>query len=170
MSDDATFTHEFGGWLKSDARRWRNPDGSEGGVVATSASVHKSANIPASVEVWPNAKIFESVSIGDGSIIGDGSSIGYGSIIGDGVEFEKDDWIFVAGPQGSRNAWATTVWSPKHGLRWWVGCQHGITTETLRESVEHDHGSSAHGDDYRHLIAMVEAHPGLARAIGSASE
>ena len=30
----ATFTHNFFGWLEAEARRWINPDGSEGGIVA----------------------------------------------------------------------------------------------------------------------------------------
>lgn len=49
------FTHKFGGWHEARARRWCNPDGSEGGIVAVSASVLESVTIPASVEVWPNA-------------------------------------------------------------------------------------------------------------------
>ena len=176
-----TFTHLFGGWKSAEARRWKNPDGSEGGIVAVSASVDPSVTLPVDVVVWPDARIAKDVasignraSIGDGASIGnrasigDGASIGNCASIGDGAEYSDGDWLFVAGPQGSRNAWATAVWSVQHGLRWWVGCQNGITTERFRERVEHDHGSSAHGDDYRHLIQTVETHPGLARAMAAA--
>ena len=198
------FKHKFGGWHEADARRWKNPDGSEGGIVALSASVHDGVRLPVSVEVWPDAKIYEGTSIGDGTSIGigtsigdgasigigtsigdgasigygtsigDGASIGYGASIGDGASIgsgtsiEKDDWLFVAGPQGSRSAFATAVYSGEHGLRWWVGCQHGIATETLNERVERDHGTSEMGDDYRHLVQMVLSHPGLARAKANA--
>ena len=175
-----TFTHKFGGWHEAEAHRWRNPDGSEGGIVAVSASVHESVVLLATVEVWPDAKIAKGVasigygaSIGDGASIGPGASIGHRASIGDrasigpGASIEADDWFFVIGPQGSRNAWATAVWSARHGLRWWVGCQRGISTEELRERVERDHGPAAHGDDYRHAIATVETHPGLARAIAA---
>ena len=75
----------------------------------------------------------------------------------------------MAGPQGSRNAWATAIWSPEHGLRWWVGCQHGITTEALRERVTRDHRGTDHEADYLHLIELVERHPGLARAVAEAA-
>ena len=62
----ATFKHLFGGWREAEARRWTNPDGSEGGIVAVSANVEPSVTLPASVEVWPDAKI-----IGDGASIPD---------------------------------------------------------------------------------------------------
>lgn len=149
MSDQlATFTHMFGGWHKADARRWRNPDGSEGGIVALSASVHDSVRLPVSVEVWPDAKIVEGVAS-----IGDGASIG------------KDDWWGCAGPQGSRDAFTTWAWSREHGLRWLVGCKYGITSDDLRALVAETHGTSDHAADYLHLIASVEGHPGLKRAM-----
>jgi carbonic anhydrase/acetyltransferase-like protein (isoleucine patch superfamily) len=191
-----TFKHLFGGWRGAEARRWKNPDGSEGGIVAMSAHVHPSVVLPTTVEIWPEAKIAEGVrsiggrasigygasiggrasigygasiggraSIGYGASIGGRASIGYGASIGDGSVYEDGDWLFVAGPQGSRNAYVTAVDSPKHGLRWWVGCQEGITTERLRERVEREHGMSEFGDDYRSLIDFVERHPGRMRAI-----
>ena len=167
------FTHKFGGWREANARRWRNPDGSEGGIVAVSATVHESVTIQISAEVWSGASIGKDASIGDGASIGYHASIGEGASIGDGASIGEDasigegDWFFVIGPQGSRTASATAVWSPSHGLRWWVGCQHGLTTERLRERVECSHGASPYGDDYRHAITMVESHPGLARAIAA---
>ena len=163
---DETFKHLFGGWREAEARRWKNPDGSEGGIVAVSASVHPSVVLPTTVEVWSDAKIAEGVrSIGPRASIGDGASIGPRASIGDGAVYEDGDWLFVAGPQGSRNAYATAVDSSKHGLRWWVGCQKGITTERFRERVEEDHGASGRGDDYRALIDFVEHHPGRLRAV-----
>jgi UDP-3-O-[3-hydroxymyristoyl] glucosamine N-acyltransferase len=210
-----TFIHKFGGWREAEARRWRNIDGTPGGIVAVNAAVDASIRLPEGVEVWPEAKIIGSrtsigsrasigygasigsrasigygASIGDGASIGygasigsrasigygasigsrasigDGASIGYGASIGDGASIEADDWLFVAGPQGSRNAWATAVYSKKDNLlRWWIGCQHGLTTEAFRERLAREHSvESNHRADYEHLILMVETHPGLARA------
>ena len=184
------FKHLFGGWREAAARRWHNPDGSEGGIVAVSASVPNSVTIPPDCVVWPKATISTvgaligdrasigegasigvgasigyRASIGDRASIGNGALIGYRASIGDGVKYNENDWIFVLGPQGSRGAWATAVYSAKlKSLRWWVGCQYGISTETLRERVELDHGASTHGDDYRAAIDFVESHPGLKRA------
>jgi len=56
------------------------------------------------------------------------------------------------------------IWSPGGGLRWWVGCQHGITTDALVARIKAAHGSGPHAEDYLHLVRMVETHPGLARA------
>ena len=78
--------------------------------------------------------------------------------------------MFVAGPQGCRRAWTTAIYSPANdALRWWVGCQNGITTDQLRSRVDREHGASAHGDDYRALIDFVVSHPGLKRAMAQAA-
>ena len=148
-----TFMHRFRSWLPEvECRRWKNPDGSEGAIVALSATVFAGQTLHASIEVMTGA------SIGPRAFIGDGASIGYRASI------EQEDWLFVAGPQGSRNAWATAVHSAKHGLRWWIGCQHGLTTDELRERVVAEHKNSPEfRDDYLYLIATVEGHPGLAR-------
>ena len=131
----ATFTHKFFGGLEAEARRWINPDGSEGGIVALDATI--------------DAKISMSMDV----VIGDGASIGDG------------DWYMTVGPIGSRNAMTTAVYSKEQGLRWWVGCQNGISTDALLERVKREHGDSRHADDYRAAIAYVQSHPGLARAI-----
>ncbi len=182
------FKHKFDGWFEADAYRWTNPDGSQGGLVAVMARVHESVVLAISAEVWPDAeirtgarigrdarigdgasigagaRIGRDARIGDGASIGAGARIGDGAVIEDGVYIGKNDWFFVAGPQGSRSALATAIYSTEYGLRWWVGCQHGITTSQLSERVERDHGASPMGDDYRYLIKTVEDHPGLARA------
>ena len=158
------FKHKFEGWFEADAYRWTNPDGSQGGLVAVMARVHGSVVLAISAEVWPDAEIRSGVRIGRDARIGDGAYIGRDARIG------KNDWFFVAGPQGSRNALATAIYSTEYGLRWWVGCQHGITTSQLSERVERDHGASPTGDDYRHLIKAVEEHPGLARAKAKAAQ
>ena len=141
-----TFEHLFGGWNEAQARRWRNPDGSEGGIVAADARIDSALTIPADAVVWPRA------------------SIGYGARIGDGASIGVQDWWLSGGPCGSRDAFWIAVWSPQHGVRWWVGCQWGLSTAELCARVEAQHGTSAHGDDYRAVIAFVEGHPGLARA------
>ncbi len=165
-----TFEHLFGGWNEAQARRWRNPDGSEGGIVAADARIDSALTIPADAVVWPRAsigygaRIGDGASIGDGARIGDGASIGPRASIGDGASIGVQDWWLSGGPCGSRDAFWIAVWSPQHGVRWWVGCQWGLSTAELCARVEAQHGTSAHGDDYRAVIAFVEGHPGLARA------
>jgi hypothetical protein len=73
--------------------------------------------------------------------------------------------MIAVGPQGSRNTMLTAVQSAKHGLRWWVGCKHAISTEQLRALVKETHGVSEHGDDYRAVIDFVENHPARHRHI-----
>ena len=211
-----TFIHHFGSWEAAEARRWKNADGSPGGIVALTAIIDPSARIAETAEVGPEANIGVAIIakdaiigvgarigrgawIADGARIGDGAridtgvnidwnahigsgahigsyaQIGDGVIIGcdvsisSGVLYEHGDWLYVAGPQGSRNAYATAVWSPQHGLRWWVGCQRGISTEELLARIQQDHGDNSHGDDYRYLIQMVTNHPDLMRAMEAKS-
>jgi hypothetical protein len=174
-----TFIHSFGGWKQAEARRWKNPDGSAGGIVAVSATVEHTVTIPVDCVVWPEARIIgprasigEGASIGGGASIGEGASIGGGASIGEGASIgprasiEKEDWLFVAGPQGSRNAWATAIYSQKEkALKWWIGCRHGLTTDEFKVRLEREHpAGSNHRVDYEHLISSVESHPGLARA------
>ena len=71
----------------------------------------------------------------------------------------------TVGPIGSRNAMTTAVYSKDHGLRWWVGCQQGISTDALLERIESEHGDNKHGDDYRAVISYVQSRPGLLRAM-----
>lgn len=130
-----TFTHKFAGWNELEARR--HPNG--GGIVACSATVDESAFVAESAEVGSRA------SIGPRASIGDGASIGYG------------DRFISIGPIGSRGATLTAVKSYAHGLRWWVGCQHGITSDQLRTRVNETHGKNEHARAYLATIAYVEA-------------
>lgn len=170
MTDATIFKHRFGGWREADARRWTNPDGSVGGIVAVSASVAEGLTIPETAVIWPRAHVGDGAYVGAGSSVGSRARVGAGAYVGpdahvgDGAEYTVDDWLFMAGPQGSRNAFASAIWSPKNGLLWWVGCRHGITTEILTARVKRNHGEGPHAEDYLYLIRMVEAHPGLARA------
>ena len=160
-----TFIHKFRGWRPLEARRHVNPDGSVGGVVAASATVDPTATIHDGAEVGSRASVGSRAWVGSRASVGEGASVGSRAWVGEGAKYDDGDWLFVAGPQGSRGAWATAVWSRADDtLRWWVGCQWGQTTDELRERVGKEHGNSAHGDDYRALIGFVEAHPGLARA------
>lgn len=45
-----TFIHKFGGYHKAEARRWKNPDGTEGGIVAVSATVDPSVTMRETVQ------------------------------------------------------------------------------------------------------------------------
>ena len=171
MTDHATFRHTFRDGTTSEARRHTNPDGSTGGIVAVSATVNPKAYIGPTAEVCDWARIADSARIADGARIGNSASIGHdasigdGASIGNGASIDRDEWYITLGPQGSRGAMLTAVQKPD-GLRWWVGCKRGITTDELRTLVEETHGPTAHGDDYRAVIAFVEAHPGRLRAEG----
>lgn len=147
-----TLDYPFGGWKHVRARRWTNPDGSNGGIVAVDARLHHDLVIPADAIVWPCA------SIGKGAHIGNDARIGYDARIG------KGDWWMTSGPCSSRYAFWTAVWTAKYGLRWWVGCKHAVTTERLLELVAETHGNNDYAADYRAAIAYVESHPGLTRA------
>lgn len=150
-----TFIHKFGGWHEAETRRWTNQDGSVGGIVAVTATVHADTVIPQSCEVWPYA------SIEYGARIGSGASIEYGASIA------AQDWFISGGPCGSRNAMWTAGYSAEHGLRWWVGCKHGITTEELVRLVDETHRGTTHYDDYLAAIAFVTSHPALKRAMAN---
>ena len=180
-----TFIHKFGGWHEAEARRWTNPNGSVGGIVAVTATVHADTFIPQSCEVWghasigsgarlgnrviieADASIGSGAHIGGGVIIGEGVHIGAGVSLGSGVIIGSGDWFISGGPCGSRDAMWTAVYSAEHGLRWWVGCKHGITTEQLARLVDEAHRGTDHYDDYMAAIAFVTGHPGLKRAMAS---
>ncbi len=65
-----TFTHKFYGWKSAEARRWTNPDGSVGGIVAVSAKIDESVYIAESAEVGEDCVIRARASIGDSASIG----------------------------------------------------------------------------------------------------
>ena len=161
----ATFTHKFFGGLEAEARRWINPDGSEGGIVALDATIDAKISMSMDVVIGPRASIGNGASIGSRASIGYGASIGNDTSIGYGASIGDGDWYMTVGPIGSRNAMTTAVYSKEQGLRWWVGCQNGNSTDALLERVKREHGDSRHADDYRAAIAYVQSHPGLARAI-----
>lgn len=151
-----TFKHKFFGWHDADATRYVNADGSEGAIMAVSATVAPGLTLSASVIIGPHA------SIGGGASIGDGASIGPRASIGPHASIGPDEWWISIGPQGSRNAMLTAVQKPE-GLRWWVGCKTNITTENLLAMVAVTHRDTGHAADYLHVIAFVEAHPGRLR-------
>jgi carbonic anhydrase/acetyltransferase-like protein (isoleucine patch superfamily) len=219
-----TFDFAFGGTRHAPARRWQNPDGSQGGIVAEDAIVDPTVVIANDAVICPGARIGggswigqevtvcrnvwigpstnigrcsridPDSQVGAGSTIGskvviahscrigDSVKIGYNSsvgeraciaslvVVGEGARIspdtiiERDDWWITIGPQGSRAAMVTAVWSPQHGLRWWVGCQCGISTDTLLALVKQTHPHGQHHDEYMWLVHAVENHPGLALA------
>jgi hypothetical protein len=136
-----------------------------GASIGEGASIGRRASIGYGASIGRRASIGEWASIGYGASIGRRASIGPRASIGEGASIGEADWWITVGPQGSRNAMLTAVWSKERGLRWWVGCQYGIGTEELRASVEKTHGGNiAHWEDYAHIIECVEKHPGLERA------
>ena len=58
----------------------------------------------------------------------------------------------------------TAVQKPD-GLKWWVGCKHGVTTDELRRLVRETHGEGDHTADYMHVIEFVWSHPARLRAV-----
>lgn len=64
MTEITYFMHRFGGRKEAEAYRYRNPDGSDGGIVAKSANIAEGVTIPPNALVWPDAKISLNVSIG----------------------------------------------------------------------------------------------------------
>lgn len=99
-----------------------------------------------------------------GACVERGACVGNRAFIGRDAVFARGDWLFVAGPRGIQDDTVSVIWSPRNGLRWWVGRQRGITTKALFARIEDALGSGPHAEDYLHLIRMVETHPGLARA------
>ena len=67
-----TFLHRFGVVTEAPARRWINRNRSQGGIVADSAVVDPSVQVPATALVWPAARVGTHVSIGDHVTIGPG--------------------------------------------------------------------------------------------------
>ncbi len=136
--------------------------------IGPGANIGTRASIGPYVSIGPGANIGTRASIGDGASIGPGAnigtraSIGDGASIGPGASIGDGEWFMSVGPQGSRNATLTAV-QTKDGLRWWVGCKMGITTEDLRGHVAKTHGGNDHAADYLHVIAFVEGHPGRLR-------
>ena len=99
----------------------------------------------------------------DGGIVACDATIGASVKITATASIGDGDWFIAVGPQGSRNAMLTAVASAGHGLRWWVGCKQGISTDDLRELVKDTHSNNDHAADYIAVINFVESHPGLAR-------
>ena len=195
----APLRHDFGSGEVA-AYRWINADGIQRGIVAESARVDDTAFIGAGASIDEEAVIYHRAFIGDGARIGagaiiddgasigtyarigDGASIGYWAFIGDraviGEEatigyrarIEGDDWYMAGGPCGSRKAMWTAVHNREHGLRWWVGCQRGITTDALLERVQETHGDNEHGRAYRHAILFVTTHPEYLRRVAAQAD
>ena len=187
------------GYGEVDSYRWINADGRTGGIVAASAMVADSASIGEGAAISPGAIIGEGAVIGDmtfigeGAVIGEGAFLGYGAsigafarvgsyasigfraslgpdaIIGDDADIDAADW-HMAGACGSRGATWTAVHSRSHGLRWWVGCQRGISTEELLAAVQATHGDNAHARAYRHAVQCIVTHPEYLRRVAAQAE
>jgi UDP-3-O-[3-hydroxymyristoyl] glucosamine N-acyltransferase len=153
--------------------------------VGKRVSIDLGSRICEDVRIYDGAYVQDGVNIGYSTVIEAGASVQYGvdigvdafvgkgatvmTSIGNGVRYEKGDWLISVGPQGSRDAMLTCVWSKKRGLRWWVGCQHGITTDEFISRINLHHlAGSPHRDDYLYLIGGILQHPGLLRAKAAA--
>jgi len=233
------FHHTFHNGRRRKSRHHVNPSGSEGGIVAASATIGDGVHVAAGAEVGDGVTVGEGVWIGNGAVVsnrawigphamigedalvGDGAWIGAGALIGyraavcymayigkkatiggfasigknavigdctpegqtvwiadqasvsDYASIGPHDWWVTVGPQGSRYAFLTAVWSRVDGLRWWVGCQHGISSDQFKNRIFAQHGGREGGkymDDYLAVIDFVENHPGLKRARRDANE
>jgi UDP-3-O-[3-hydroxymyristoyl] glucosamine N-acyltransferase len=56
--------------FESDAFRWQNPDGGEGGIVSDSARIDPSVFVAREAEVWPRASVGAATKIGRGARVG----------------------------------------------------------------------------------------------------
>lgn len=135
-----------------------------GVIIEHGARIGDHAHVGDHARVGSRAYVGSRANIGNIASIRDYAHVGSHVRIGACAIFKQGDWLFTAGPQGSRSDIVSVIWSPGGGLRWWVGCQQGITTDALVRRIETTHGTGPHAEDYRHLIRMVETHPGLARA------
>ena len=167
--------HDFGSGEVA-AYRWINADGRAGGIVAESVTIADSAVIGCGASIGPEAIIGDGTiigayaRIGDGTIIGAYARIGYRASIGDHVRIGDGDWYISGGPCGSRDAMWTAVHSREQGLRWWVGCQRGISTDALLERVQETHGDNEHARAYRHAVQCVTTHPEYLRRVAAQAE
>jgi UDP-3-O-[3-hydroxymyristoyl] glucosamine N-acyltransferase len=56
--------------FESDAFRWQNPDGGEGGIIADSARIDPSVFVAREAEVWPRASVGAATKIRRGARVG----------------------------------------------------------------------------------------------------
>ena len=155
----------------------------DGASIGDKACIGYRASIAAGVSIGAYAAIGAVASIGDMTCIGHRATIGGGSSIGafasvgdravigayarigDRAVIEAADWHMAGGPCGSRDAMWTAVHSREHGLRWWVGCQRGISTEELLAAVQETHSNNEHAQAYRRAVRDVTTHPTYLRRI-----
>ena len=133
-----------------------------GAYIGDRAIIGNGARIGDDAIIGYDASIGDDARIGDGARIGNDAILGYGSSIGDRARIGDRDWFITYGPIGSRNAMLTAV-QTETGLRWWVGCQHGIPTDQLRKRVKETHAGTDHEADYLHCIDSVESNPARLR-------
>jgi len=96
--------------------------------------------------------------IGSDAVIGTGVYVA--SPLTDGVTVDKGDFYLTISPVGGSDRLITAVCSHKTAeLSWYVGCQHGIGTNTLKSRVKARYKHRIGGDTYRHAIAFAETHP-----------
>ena len=160
----------------------------DGASIGDKACIGYRASIAAGVSIGAYAAIGAVASIGDMTCIGHRATIGGGSSIGafasvgdravigayarigDRAVIEAADWHMAGGPCGSRDAMWTAVHSLEHGLRWWIGCQRGISTDALLERVRAKHGDNDHARAYRHAVRYVTTHPEYLRRVAAQAE
>lgn len=155
-----------------------------GSVVESGTEIGNGTRIGRNVNVGQNAKIGDGCHVGDDAWLGEGVILADFTFIGEGVVYEKGDWLFVAAPIGADGNLITAVWSPIHGLRWWVGWGIGLetvvtdkgpvarllshvpplSTDEFLARIETEPRANP-ADEYRHLVRMVCEHPGLSRAM-----
>ena len=143
----------------------------DGAIIGGEATISYRASIGASAIIGADARIGAYAHIGAYARIGAYAAIGYRAsigpeaIIGDDADIEAADWYTSGGPCGSRGAVWTAVHSREHGLRWWVGCQRGISTEELLAAVQETHSNNEHAQAYRRAVRDVTTHPTYLRRI-----
>lgn len=83
---------------------WRNPDGSVGGAVASTAIVHDSATIGPGAVIWPWARVHQRAMIGPGATVEAGARVGVDVHVGAAarvrVDARLDDGAHIADGAG----------------------------------------------------------------------
>lgn len=134
-------------------------------LISDNAYIGAHSIISSSVRIRENARIIGGAYIHHHACINEGTRIRKNGVVAPSVIIDRNDWWITVGPQGSRGDIVTAVYSDREGLRWWVGCQIGITTDEMKRRLHiTHHNRPSYRNEYDHIINMVDGHPSLARA------
>jgi len=129
------------------------------------STIHDSVSIGIGVTIHNYVEIFSNALIHGFTRICSESCIEAGAIVrtslANGTIVQKNTWLVSLSPVGDSERLITATCDRNTAeLRWFVGCQHGISTKELKARVKNKYRhTSSGGRQYRHAIAYVEQHP-----------